>query len=196
MGCVSLTFRESDSRCFLKSKRGGAIGPVVSTGLNSMNMECDNSAVKNLDCLRKGFDFLGNDLRNLVVADEEECVRHCRDTEDCVSLTFRESDSRCFLKSKRGGAIGPVVSTGLNSMNMECDNSAVNNLDCLRKGFDFWGNDLRNLVVADEKECVRHCRDTEDCVSLTFRESDSRCFLKSKRGGAIGPVVSTGLNSM
>merc|ERR1712003_326235 len=166
MGCVSLTFRESDSRCFLKSKRGGAIGPVVSTGLNSMNMECDNSAVKNLDCLRKGFDFLGNDLRNLVVADEEECVRHCRDTEDCVSLTFRESDSRCFLKSKRGGAIGPVVSTGLNSMNMECDNSAVD-LSCVKEETDFPGHDIRHITLNDVEACLSMCRDTQDCVSIT-----------------------------
>jgi len=161
-----------------------------------MNMECDNSPVTNLGCLRKGFNFPGADLRNLIVADEEECVKHCRDTEDCVGLTFRESDNRCFLKSKRGGSVGATVTPGHNSMNMECDNSPVTNLGCLRKGFNFPGADLRNLIVADEEECVKHCRDTEDCAGLTFRESDNRCFLKSKRGGSVGPTVAAGHNSM
>ena len=194
--CVSFTFRESDQRCYLKSKRGGSIGPIIEAGHNSMNMECDNSAVTNLDCLRKGFNFPGNDLRNLIVENEEECVKHCRDTELCVSFTFRESDQRCYLKSKRGGSIGPIIEAGHNSMNMECDNSAVTNLDCLRKGFNFPGNDLRNLIVENEEECVKHCRDTELCVSLIFRESDHRCYLRSKRGGSSGPIIEAGHNSM
>merc|ERR1740136_250390 len=126
-----------------------------------MNMECDNSAVTNLNCIREGFNFPGNDIRNLLVADEEACVRLCRDTEGCSALVFRESDNRCYLKSKRGGSNGPIVDPGHNSMNMECDNSAVTNLNCIREGFNFPGNDIRNLLVADEEACVRLCRDTE-----------------------------------
>merc|ERR1739847_170342 len=160
-----------------------------------MNMECDNSPVKNLDCLREGINFAGADTRNLVVADEEECVRHCRDTELCVALTFIESSHRCYLKTKRGGASGPTLVAGYNSMNMVCDNSPVKNMDCLRAG-NFNGGDIKNIIVADEEECVRHCRDTDLCVALSFRESDHRCYLKSKRGGYYGPVWAAGINSM
>merc|ERR1719456_358449 len=195
--CVALTFIESTHRCYLKYKRGGLYGPTVVAGYNSMNMECDNSPVKNMNCLRKGINFAGADTRNLVVADEEECVWHCRDTELCKALTFIESSHRCYLKTKRGGASGPSIQAGYNSMNMECDNSPVTkNLLCLREGLNFPSADLKNIIVADEEECARHCRDTELCVALTFRESDNRCYLKSKRGGLYGPSLAVGHNSM
>merc|ERR1719456_480729 len=181
--CVALTFRESDHRCYLKSKRGGYYGPSIAVGHNSMNMECDNSPVKNMNCLREGINFAGADKRNLVVADEEECVRHCRDAEGCKSLTFIESTHTCYLKSKRGGNAAPSVQAGYNSMNMECDNSPVKNMNCLREGINFASADIGNLVVADEEECVWHCRDTELCKALTFIESTHRCYLKYKRGG-------------
>ena len=195
-GCVALTFREYDKRCYLKANRGGFIGPIVAAGHSSMNMVCDNSPVTNLGCLRKGFNFAGADLRDLVAADVEKCVMLCRDTEGCVALTFRESDKRCYLKSRRGGFIGPIVAAGHNSMNMKCDNSALTNLGCMRKGIDFTGFDLRNITVSDDKECVNHCRDTEGCVALTFGEFDKRCYLKSKRGGVNGPAAAAGYNSM
>ena len=186
--CVSIAFEKSIRKCFLKNKRGGLRGPTLSTTRASMNMECDNSAVTNMDCMRKGIDFPGADIKNLVTADEEECVRHCRDTEDCVSITFQKSKRKCRLKYKRGGSNGPTVSTGYRSMNMECDNSAVTNLGCMRENIDFPGANLTNLETTDEEECVRHCRDTEGCVALSFRISDQTCFLKSRRGGESGPV--------
>merc|ERR550537_1291251 len=138
-----------------------------------MNMDCDNTKVKNLDCLRNGFNFPGSHFGNmLVVADEEECVKYCRDTEECKSLTFRESDNGCFLRSMKGGQSGPDPHPGHNSMNLECDNGPVKNLHCMREGIYFSGADLRNFIVNDEKECVKHCRDTEMCKSISFRDSD------------------------
>ena len=193
--CKAVSFLEASQRCYLKSKYGGGSGPVIYAGYTSMNMECDNSPVKNLDCLREGMNFAGADLRNIVAADEEECVLHCRDTEQCVSFAFRESDHRCYLKSRRGGVTGPVPSAGFNSMNMECDNSPVKNMGCLREGINFVGAGLRNLIVADEEECVGHCRDTEGCKGFTFIESSHQCYLKSKRGGNY-PSLVAGYNSM
>ena len=193
--CKSISYWESRHTCFLKSKYGGASGPKKQNDFTSMNMECDNSPVTNLNCLREGIIFHGADLKHIITADEEECVKHCRDTEQCVALTFRESDHLCSLKSRRGG-YGPVKAAGHNSMNLECDNSPITNLNCLRDNTDFPGADIRNLIVADEEECVRHCRDTETCASLSFRESDQRCFLRSKRGGQSGPRPQSGINSM
>jgi len=178
--CVSLTFRESDNRCYLKSKRGGSVGPLQASGHNSMNMECDNSEVDNLDCIREGFNFPGADLRNIIVADERECVKHCRDTQDCVSLTFRESDNRCYLRSKRGGSSGPAPTAGHNSMNMECDNSEPD-LSSAREDTDFPGSDIKYLNnIMDLEACVRLCWDTEDCVAVSYSRDLNRCNLKRK----------------
>ena len=194
--CKSISFLEASQRCYLKSKYGGASGPVISAGYTSMNMECDNSPVKNLNCLREGINFASADLRSIVVADEEECVRHCRDTELCVAFTFVESNHYCYLKSKRGGYYGPTKVAGYNSLNMVCDNSPVKNLNCLREDYNFPGANTRNLIVADVEECVRHCRDTDGCRALTFIESNHYCYLKSKRGGASGPKPLAGYHSM
>ena len=150
-----------------------------------MNLECNSTAVNNLDCKRTGISFPGADKGNLVVSSQEECVRHCRDTEGCKSITFRASDSRCYLKFKRGGDTGPILAEGHDSINMECDNSPVKNLDCIRSNINFPGADLRNLIVEEREECVRHCRDTELCKAMVFRESNNKtyCYLKSRRGG-------------
>ena len=197
-GCKSITFRASDSRCYLKYKRGGDTGPILAEGHDSINMECDNSPVKNLDCIRSNINFPGADLRNLIVEEREECVRHCRDTELCKALVFRESNNKtyCYLKSRRGGSTVPVVAEGYDSMNMECDNSKVSNMKCLREGLVFSSADIGNTVVADERECVKLCRDTEDCQSFSFRLSDNRCYAKNRRGGTSGPSLDRNYNSM
>ena len=194
--CVSIAYRKSTRRCWLKSKRGGEIGPTIGPDNKSMNMECDSNVLTNLDCLRNGINFVGADLRNFIVADLEECVRHCKDTEACVSISFTKSNRECWLKSKRGGSIGPSVRAQVSSMNMECDNSAVSNLDCLREGLVFPGADLTDIITADVEECVRHCRDTEGCVALSFRKVPKKCFLKSSRGGESGPVAASNFKSM
>ena len=105
-GCKAFTFRESDKRCYLRDKAGGDTGPSVAAGHNSMNLVCDNSPVKNLDCIRSETNFPGADLRNILVNKKEECVRHCRDTERCKAVVFTKSGSqfRCYLKYRRGGA--------------------------------------------------------------------------------------------
>ncbi|KAL5260425.1 hypothetical protein ACHWQZ_G010525 [Mnemiopsis leidyi] len=197
-GCKSITYMISDNRCYLKSKRGGSIGPYAAAGYDSMNMECDNSPVKNLDCIRDGINFPGADLRNLVVEEKEECVKHCRDTEDCKAVVLLEQNSQlnCYLKSRRGGSAVPVASAGYQSMNMECDNSKVSNLNCLREDLFFSGADIGNTVVADEKACVKLCRDTENCQGFSFRLSDNRCYAKSRRGGSSGPSLERNFKSM
>ena len=197
-GCKAMTFRISDSRCYLKNRRGGSSGPSLAAGYDSMNMECDNSPVKNLNCIRDGINFPGADLSGIVVEEKEDCVKHCRDTENCKAVVFLEQNSEltCYLKSRRGGSSVPVAAAGYQSMNMECDNTKVNNLDCLREGVFFSGSDVGNTVVADEKACVKLCRDTEGCQSFSFRLSDKRCYTKNRRGGSSGPSLDRNYNSM
>ena len=194
--CVAFTFVVSKHDCHLKYKRGGYYGPSKVAGSNSMNMVCDNSPVTNLDCVREGFNFGGAETRGLTVTDIEECVRHCRDTNGCVALTLIESTGYCSLKNNRGGHYGPSIRAGYKSMNMECDNGKVTNLDCLREDTNFEGGNLVNLVVADVEECARHCRATGGCISLTYVESTRTCYLKSMRGGYYLPKVATGYKSM
>ena len=195
--CVALTFGESENKCYLKSKRGGLQGPTKEVGYKSMNMVCDNSPVNNFACVREDFNFPGADVRNsaIIVPDIAECARLCRDTDGCKAVTFIEVNHYCYFKTRRGGNT-PRPRAGYKSMNLVCDNSKVTNLNCLRKGLNFPGADLGNLPVADEEECVRQCRDTEDCVAFTFIESTKYCYLKSKRGGNYGPWRTAGQNSL
>ena len=144
-----------------------------------MNMDCDNTNVTNLNCLREGFNFPGADLRILTVADEEECVKHCRDTEDCKGFSMRESDRRCFLKSMRGGASGPTAEDGYSSLNMECDNSAVD-LSCAKEDEEFPGHDITSIALDDLETCVRMCRDVQNCRSVTYVAVKKMCHLKHK----------------
>ena len=192
--CKSLTYGEGTKGCWLRSRKGGSTGPGHDTRYDSMNLECNNGPYKNMDCLREGIFFSGADLRNLIVENKEECIRHCVDTDSCKSISFRMSDKRCYLKSRRGGSV-PSINAGYSSMNMECDNSKMTNLECFREGYNFYGADMGNLVVADEQECLGHCRDTEDCKAVTFLPTSKRCYLKNRRGGAY-PRPQTGYNSM
>jgi len=192
--CKAVTYRAQDQRCLLKSKFGGSIGPYPRSGLNSLNLECDNSEVS-LKCEREGVDFPGADLRNMVLPNIEDCVKYCRDTQDCKAVTYRARDQKCLLKSKYGGSIGPYPRSDLNSINLECDNSPVS-LECEREGVDFPGADLRHVVVADIEECVKYCRDTQDCKAVTYRARDQKCLLKSQYGGSVGPYPRSDLNSL
>ena len=167
---------------------------VTVKGYSSVNMKCDRSPIT-MSCRRESTNFKGADLINTGSSSIEECVTFCRDGENCKAITFIEATKRCYLKSMYGGAKGPIITAGYTSMNMECDNSTVN-LDCLREGINFAGADLNNVVAADEKECARHCRDTELCVAFTFIVSSRRCYLKSRRGGLRGPTKVAGYNSM
>ena len=164
----------------LKSKRGGSNGPIKAMADHtSMNMECDNSAVTNMDCLREGFEFPGANLRDLVTADEEECVRHCRDTEDCKALSFRKSDHTCFLKSRRGGKSGPEEAAIFHSLNMVSDRSEFV-LSCVEENTFFPSPTIRNLFLDNIETCIVLCRDTQDCMSVTYGELDNECRLNHK----------------
>jgi hypothetical protein len=195
--CKAFTFRGSDHQCYLKSRYGGMY-PEVTPFHWSMSMECNNSKVDNMHCMREGYDFPGAHMGNLVVAHEVECVKHCRDTEGCKAITFAQKDNRCYLKSRAGGDFGPIASAGHKSMNMICDNSPVRNLDCLRNNTNFPGANLRNFLVQSKEECVSRCRDTERCKALVFKKFDShlRCYLKDRRGGSTVPEKAEGYESM
>ena len=151
--------------------------PRADSRYKSMNMECDNSRVT-LECLRRGVDFPGAVIGNLIVSDESECVRHCRDTEDCKSLTFRESDHMCYLRSRHGGSY-VNGHPGHNSLNMECENGKLEDLTCPVEDETFPGHDLRNAVVEDVQACLQWCRDTQGCVAASFNEVDYRCYMKT-----------------
>ena len=193
--CKAINYRESDGYCWLKNKRGGSSGPYHAFGHMAMNMECDNTPITNFDCLREGISFYSAQLRNLAVADIQECAMHCQDTENCKAITYQDSRHQCYLKSRSGGYY-PQVSEGYSSMNMKCNISEAENMDCLRAGINYPGADKGNLEVSDMEECVRYCRETEGCKSVTFRTSDNRCYLKSQRGGSSGPLIAAGHDSM
>ena len=62
-------------------------------------MECDN-AIVDLTCVQENTDYPGYDLRGLVVDSIETCVTLCKDTQDCMSVTYKDLTNKCYLKRK------------------------------------------------------------------------------------------------
>ena len=148
-----------------------------------------------LNCKKEGLDFMGADIKDFTASTFEDCALKCSQEPACKAITFRSSDSHCWLKNRKGGQNGPTNNADVTSMNMDCDQSPVD-VSCRRNGVDYYGADLTSLVSDGFKDCVRLCRDTEQCQAITFRNSDKRCWLKNKRGGAAGPSSYPGLISM
>ncbi|KAL5257482.1 hypothetical protein ACHWQZ_G012431 [Mnemiopsis leidyi] len=192
--CVSITYRSSDSQCWLKYNRFGAAGPSNKNGLTSLNMEC-KVAPQNETCKRIDVDFWGADIGHVIAESLDKCEELCRETEGCVSLTYRASSNSCWRKNKRGGQRGPTVQGGLVSMNMDCTDTKSDQ-SCLQENTDFWGADLASGRAINLDQCETFCRDTRDCVSITYRSSDSQCWLKYNRFGAAGPSHKIGLTSL
>jgi len=64
-----------------------------------MNMECDNTKV-DLSCVEEDSDFPGYNIRSLTLDNLETCISICRDTQDCLAVTFKEQSTTCDLKRK------------------------------------------------------------------------------------------------
>merc|ERR550537_554535 len=196
-GCKSITLRNSDNYCWLKNKNSGLSGPSNNAALTSMNLYCDRKKV-DTSCKRDNFDFWGADLRSFGSEGLEDCASHCRDTEECQSLTFRKSDNYCWLKKKRGVASGPSPNNALISMNIDCTPKAgfvASDKSCAMDSFDFWGADLRSFNADSYEACATACADAADCRSFTLRKSDNYCWMKSKNGGQSGPSPNAALVS-
>ena len=151
----------------MKNKRGGQRGPTITGGLISMNMECADTKSDH-SCLQQNTDFWGADLGGRRALNLDQCETFCRDTRDCVSITYRSSDSQCWLKYNRFGAAGPSQKSGLTSLNMECKVPPQNET-CRRIDVDFWGADIGHVTAESLDKCEELCRETEGCVSLTYR---------------------------
>jgi hypothetical protein len=116
-------FRPSTESCWRKTKRGGQRGPSLQRGLVSLNMDCGDTK-SDQTCVQENTDFWGADLGGRRVINFDQCETFCRDTQDCVSITYRASDSQCWLKYNRFGARGPSRGIGLTSLNMDCSSKA------------------------------------------------------------------------
>ena len=132
-----------------------------------MNMDCTDTK-SDQSCLQENTDFWGADLASGRAINLDQCETFCRDTRDCVSITYRSSDSQCWLKYNRFGAAGPSPRNGLTSLNMECK-VAPQNDNCKRIDVDFWGADIGHVTAESLDKCEELCRETEGCVSLTYR---------------------------
>jgi len=122
-------------------------------------------------------------MSNKVVKDIGECLHHCRFTTGCKAMSYRESDKRCHLKSKRGGANGPKPLAGYQSANMDCENNAkYEESSCSKRG-DFYGADISSRAVESWKQCEQFCRDTEGCKAITINRHTMTCYMKSQRNG-------------
>ena len=160
--------RASTNSCWRKNKRGGQRGPSVNSGLVSLNMECGDTK-SDQTCIQEDTDYWGADLGGRRAINFDQCETFCRDTQDCVSITYRASDSQCWLKYNRFGAFGPSQRTGLKSLNMDCKPPKQTKSGCERIDADFWGADIGHVTAGSLERCKDLCEETDGCVSLTFR---------------------------
>ena len=145
-------------------------------------------------CARHGMDFWGADLWNFGPSTFDHCTKLCKAATSCKSITYRPSSKTCWLKYRRGGNHGPSLVPGLISANMDCDYKS--DQSCAKHSVDYWGADLGHRTATTLDQCEQFCRDTERCVSLTFRASSRSCWLKHRKSGARGPSTVHGLVSL
>ena len=81
-------------------------------------MDCNNKVDQS--CAKQNTDYGGADLGHRTANSLSQCEQFCRDTEQCVSLTYRASGRNCWLKNRKSGARGPTYNQGLVSLNMDC----------------------------------------------------------------------------
>ena len=147
------------------------------------NFECEKPETKLYDkaCVRDEADFWYADIKDFNVDIFDDYAEECLNEPQCKSITYRKDVKHCWLKNKRGGENGPTRAYGYASMNMECDASELNT-SCKDIDTDYQGSDIRKSVADTFKDCAVFCRDTENYVPITYRSSDSSCWLKDKKG--------------
>ena len=85
-----------------------------------MNMECGDTK-SDQTCVEENTDYWGADLGGRRAINFDQCETFCRDTKNCLSVTYRASDYQCWLKYNRFGASGHSQVNGLTSLNMNCN---------------------------------------------------------------------------
>ena len=81
-------------------------------------MDCNNKVDQS--CAKQNVDYWGADLGHRAANSLAQCEQFCRDTDRCVSLTYRASGRNCWLKYRKSGHRGPTSGHGLVSLNMDC----------------------------------------------------------------------------
>ena len=145
------------------------------------NFECDKPEVYDKGCVREGVDFKGADISWFDTDSFETCAEECATTPQCKSITYQYDPPYCWLKNKEGGREGPNMDDRYASMNMECDTSELDT-SCKDVDTDYAGSDIQHTHAPTFEECAVFCKDTAECVSITYRASDQSCWLKHKEG--------------
>lgn len=71
-------------------------------------------------CYKHDYDYLGADIRHQGgVLNEYDCVKLCKKTPKCKSITYRPSGKNCWLKKTDRGA-KPGRKAGLISVTLSC----------------------------------------------------------------------------
>jgi hypothetical protein len=114
---VSVTHEPDSGTCWLKSKKFGS-EVRRQYGVNSRTLECDVPD----ECLERDRDYRGADISPRLegVWSVEECETMCRDTEECVAVSYQASKGYCWRKSRRYGE-EVRRRNGVSSRNIDCN---------------------------------------------------------------------------
>ena len=55
--------------------------------------------------------------------------------------------------------------------------------ECIEKGLDYHGNDLKQVRTPSAEVCACRCKDYDDCRFFTWHSHDKTCYLKSSDQG-------------
>lgn len=128
-----------------------------------------------------GFDYQGNDIKNIPNSPVERCCDACKGVAGCNAWSWSDfNNGTCWLKSAQGKIIvnANVKSSPLyQGYHMSC--YAADNVD-------FMGNDIGNVQKPNVDDCCSVCQNTLGCRAYSWSGlNGGTCWLKSARGQAI-----------
>ncbi|TMW65409.1 hypothetical protein Poli38472_008051 [Pythium oligandrum] len=143
-------------------------------------MEYMSAMIPPLYCYTEnGFDYVGNDIKNVPGKEPVSCCFKCFITQDCGAYSWTDQNGgTCWLKSKRGEiVVNPNVKSALYFVGYE------NPVCQVASDVDYIGNDIGRASASDVGQCCDICQKRSGCRVYTWTDQDGgTCWLKSKRG--------------
>ena len=116
-----------------------------------------------------GCDIPKGDFRSVARTDAKGCEQACRKEPKCQAAVHVSGWRKCFLKSVTKPQFAITFFSGAKQGNIQ-------------KNHDAKGKDLkRHAPVKTAQQCQTHCQQNDGCLSFTFIDGYSVCWLKSEK---------------
>ncbi|KAG1692150.1 hypothetical protein DVH05_025770 [Phytophthora capsici] len=142
-------------------------------------------AVASEECIvEDGFDYVDNDLFNLMAINAFECCHQCQQfaAAGCRAYSWTEDGGgSCWLKTGRGTV---TVNANVKSGVIPTFRSAETCV--LEHGIEYEGYDIANIEASEAGDCCSICEAIPGCRAFTFtNHRGGTCWLKSTKGNMV-----------